>query len=129
MLSKIGERYKEQLYFVFRVFVGLLFFQHGAQKLFGLFGGSQQALFSLMGLAGSIELIGGLFITFGLLTRLSAFLGACVMIGAWVIVHIPQGLIPIENKGELAALFFAVFLVLIAYGSGKWSIDRVFKKK
>ena len=55
--------YKDYLYFVFRVFVGLLFLQHGLQKLFGMFGGlgGQSAeLFSLMGLAGTIETLGGL---------------------------------------------------------------------
>ena len=50
------------------------------------------------------------------------------MIGAWFIVHISQGWIPILNKGELPLLFLTCFLVLAAYGSRKWSLDNLFSK-
>ena len=123
--------YRDILYFVFRVLVGLLFLQHGLQKLFGTFGGVDGTggtvqLISLFGLAGIIELVGGLMITFGLFTRFGALFGIFNMIGAWVIVHIPIGWIPILNGGELAALYFACFLVLLAYGSRRWSLDNLF---
>lgn len=118
--------YKDSSYFVFRVLVGLLFLQHGAQKLFGILGGTKVQLLSLFGLAGAIEFFGGLLIAFGLVTRIAALLGVADMIGAWLIVHISQGWIPILNKGELPLLFLACFLVLIAYGSRKWSLDKLF---
>lgn len=135
MTTGIYEKYvnKDYLYFVFRVFVGLLFLQHGLQKLFGMFGGlgGQSAeLFSLMGLAGTIETLGGLAIVFGLFTRLMVFIPAIEMLIAYYRVHLPNGLIPLLNFGELPLLYFAAFLVLIAYGAGKWSLERaIFKKE
>jgi putative oxidoreductase len=128
--GKLLEKYQASFYVVFRVFVGLLFFQHGAQKLLGWFGAQQSAaLFSLMGLAGFIELFGGLAIALGLLTRLSALGGIATMIGAYFMVHFPKGWIPIMNKGELALLYFAAFLVLIVYGAGKFSLEKALFKK
>lgn len=117
-------------YFVFRVFVGLLFAQHGAQKLFGMFEFSQVPLFGLMGLAGIIELFGGLAIAFGLFTRLAAFVAAIEMVTAYFMMHVPAGPVPILNQGELALLFFASFLVLMVYGAKKWSLEKaIFKKE
>ena len=123
------KKYGEYLYFIFRVLVGLLFFQHGAQKLLGRFGGNKVALFSLMGLAGLIELVGGLFIALGLFTRITAFIAAFEMLVAYFKAHLPQGLIPIMNMGEPALLFFASSLVLITYGPGKWSLGIILFKK
>lgn len=120
--------YKDYSYFVFRVLVGLLFLQHGAQKLFGAFGGTKVQLLTFFGLAGTIEFFGGLLIAVGLLTRIAALFGIADMIGAWFIVHVSQGWIPILNKGELPLLFLACFLVLAAYGSRKWSLDNSFFK-
>jgi len=125
-------KFQEYLYFVFRVVVGLLFLQHGGQKLFGWFGGlggNPAELISLMGLAGVIEFFGGLAIVLGLFTRLTAAIAAIEMIVAYFIAHIPQGQIPLLNQGEPALLFFASFLVLLAYGPGKWSLGKIFFKK
>lgn len=124
--------YRDYLYFVFRVFVGLLFLQHGLQKMFGMFGGlggTSAELFSLMGLAGIIETVGGLFIAFGLFTRLIAFLAGIEMLVAYSMVHAPSGLIPLLNQGELALLYFASFLVIIMYGAGKWSLEKALMKE
>jgi len=125
---------KDYFYFVFRIFVGLLFLQHGLQKLFGAFGGltgDGQAveLFSLFGLAGIIELLGGIAITVGFFSRLAAFIAGIEMVIAYFMVHVPQGLIPFVNKGELALLYFAAFLVIIAFGARKWSLEKVIFKK
>ena len=103
-------------YTIFRVVVGLLFAQHGAQKLFGWFGGTPADLISKMGLAGTIELIAGLLIAIGLWTRIAAVLGALDMIGAYITVHATQGLIPIVNNGELALLYLVCFLIIITHG-------------
>lgn len=122
-----ARKYSSQFYFVFRVFVGLLFAQHGAQKLLGWFGGFQGGtvpLLSQFGVAGFIELVGGLCITLGLLTRFWALLSALLMLVAYYLVHLPVALAPIQNKGELALLYFAAFLVLNAYGNGEWSVEK-----
>ena len=135
MLSeKFFEKNASSFYFVFRVLVGLLFLQHGMQKLFGAFGGvgadgGAVQLISLFGLAGIIEFFGGLLIIIGLFTRFAAFFSGLEIIIAYFRVHLPQGNIPILNGGELALLFFAAFLVLVAYGAGKWSLDNSMKKK
>ena len=118
---------EDYFYFAFRVLVGLMFMQHGAQKLFGAFGGTAVQYISLFGLAGFIEFFGGLMIAFGLLTRLAAFFGIATMLGAWAIVHIPKGFVPIVNGGELAAMFFAAFLVILVKGCGKAGLDNYFK--
>ena len=123
---------KDYFYFVFRVFVGLLFLQHGLQKVFGMFGGiggNTVPLMSLFGAAGLIELIAGIAITLGLFTRLAAAASAIEMVVAYFIVHVPNGLIPLVNQGELALLYFASFLVLILYGAGKWSLEKALMKK
>ena len=123
---------KDYLYFVFRVFVGLLFLQHGLQKLLGMFGGlgGQPAeLFSLMGLAGIIETFGGIAIALGLFTRLIAFVTAIEMAVAYFMVHIPIGAVPLLNQGEPALLYFASFLVIMVYGAGKWSLEKALMKK
>ena len=106
-----------------------MFFSHGAQKLFGWFGGNSVELMSLFGLAGIIYFTAGLLITAGLFTRTAAFFGILNMTGAWVKVHIPQGWIPILNGGELALLYLTAFLVILVHGSKKWGLDNLFFKK
>jgi putative oxidoreductase len=130
-MAKILEDSSEYFYFVFRVFVGLLFAQHGAQKLFGMFTARPPVeLFSLFGMAGVIELFGGLAIALGILTRLAALAGAAEMVAAYFKVHVPRGPVPNENQGELALLFLAAFLILIAHGSKIWGLEMLlFKKK
>ncbi|WP_227377696.1 DoxX family protein [Haladaptatus halobius] len=132
MSALIGRRieaYEETIYSVFRVLVGLLFAQHGAQKLFGFFGGvdgsgNTASLFSMYGAAGVIEFFGGLLIAIGVLTRLVAFLTTGEMVAAQFIAHIPEELIPIQNGGEPGLLYVAAFLVLIVYGNGRYSLEH-----
>jgi putative oxidoreductase len=116
--------YEEEVYGLFRACVGLLFVQHGLQKLFGLLGGSAVPLASPPGVAGVIELVGGLLIAVGLLTRLVAGVAAVEMIVGQFIAHIPQGLVPIQNGGELGLLYLLSFLVLLVYGGGQYSLER-----
>ena len=134
MVDKFFEKNGDYFYFVFRVLVGLLFIQHGMQKLFGSFGGvgpdgGSVPLIGLFGLAGIIEFFGGLFLILGLFTRLAALFGIFDMIGAYYKAHWPQGYIPLLNQGELAALYFACFLVILALGARKWGIDNSLSKK
>ena len=130
MIQKTCEKNKEHVYVVFRVIVGLLFFMHGAQKLFGWFGSKGTVpLMSLFGVAGVIELLAGILITIGLFTRLAALVSAVQMIAAYAIVHVPQGLLPYANGGELAVLYFAAFLAILANGSGTHSLDAKWRAK
>ncbi len=110
-----------------RIVVGALFMQHGAQKLFAVLGRENAAdLFSQMGVAGVLEFYGGLLIVLGLLTRPVAFVLAGQMMVAYAIAHVPRGLFPIENGGELALLFAAVFLYFATHGGGSFSADGAF---
>ncbi len=119
------EDYHDEAYFVMRVLAGLLFMQHGAQKLFGVLGGEQAQLVSQMGIAGVIEFFGGLFITIGLFTRLAAVLGGLEMLWAYFTVHISESFWPILNGGEGALLFFTVFLIFMVHGAKKWGVDNL----
>lgn len=115
---------------ILRIAVGLLFMQHGAQKLLGWFGGmggpgQTVELFSQFGLAGVLELVGGALIAIGLLTRVVAFLLSGEMLVAFLQAHLPQGGVPLENGGELALLYSAVFLYFVAAGPGRLSVDAV----
>jgi len=125
LIGDLLKKYQKNIYVFFRVLVGLLFLQHGAQKLFGWFStkGAVQ-LFSLMGLAGVIEFFGGLAIALGILTRLSALGSIITMLWAYFQVHFPKGIIPIMNKGELALVYLAAFLVILVFGAGKWSLEK-----
>lgn len=121
---------KDYAYFIFRVLVGLLFLQHGLQKLFGMFGGKSAELFSIMGLAGIIEFLAGISIALGIFARFWAFFAALQMAVAYFMAHSPKGLVPILNMGELALLYFAAFLAIMAFGAGKWSLEKaIFKKE
>jgi len=114
---------------VLRIVTGLLFMQHGAQKLFGMFGGvdghgATVHMASLAGVAGVLELFGGFLVVIGLFTRVVAFLLSGEMAYAYWMVHVAHGgLIPIINRGEFAALLCFVFLFLAFNGAGAWSVD------
>jgi putative oxidoreductase len=126
------KNHKDKFYVVFRLLIGILFFQHGAQKLLGWFGGAGGGtvpFLSLFWFAGIIEIVGGLLIILGLFTRLAATVAALEMIVAYFKVHLPQGLAPIQNQGELALLFFASFLIIMVYGNGRLSLERAISKK
>jgi putative oxidoreductase len=111
-----------------RIGAGLLFMQHGVQKLFGWFGGmgpngGTVQLISQFGLAGVLETFGGLLIVLGLLTRPVALVLALEMLVAFFQVHLPQGGVPLQNRGELPLLFSLVFVFLAANGAGPASLD------
>lgn len=108
---------------ILRIGAGLLFMQHGAQKLFGWLGGDAVELVSLMGLAGVLEFFGGLLVVLGAFTMPVAGILTIEMIVAYFMAHAPQGGFPIQNDGELALLYALVFLFLTGNGAGPWSID------
>lgn len=114
-------------YVLLRIVAGLAFAQHGAQKLFGVLGGTARPLASQLGLAGIIEFVGGIMIALGLFTTPVAFLASGQMAVAYFQAHLPRGIWPIENGGELAMLFCFLFLYISAVGSGKLSLDSIRK--
>ena len=84
----------------------------------------------VMGALGAwLELICGLLVAVGLLTRLAAFLASGEMAVAYFMVHAPQHLFPIVNKGEAAVFYCWFFFFAIFYGAGVWSIDALMSKR
>lgn len=112
---------------VLRIVTALLFIQHGTAKLFGFPTAMPMEieLFSLFGLAGVLEVVGGLLILVGLFTRPVAFILSGEMAVAYFMVHLPQGFHPMLNQGELAILYCFIFLYLVFAGPGAWSVDGV----
>jgi putative oxidoreductase len=122
-------RHSEVFYALLRVMAGLMFAQHGAQKILGVLGGQKVPLASLFGLGGLIELVGGLLIAVGLFTSWAAFICAGEMAVAYFMVHFPQGFWPVQNKGELAVLYCFVFLYMASRGGGRYSVDASMGKR
>ena len=118
--------YASPLLSVLRIMTGLLFLQHGTTKLLGIPATPMTGIppFSLPGVAGILELIGGVLIVLGLFTRPVAFILSGLMAVAYFYAHAPRGFFPILNGGELAALYSFVFLYLAAAGGGVWSVDK-----
>jgi putative oxidoreductase len=111
-----------------RVVAALLFFEHGTQKLFGFppgppFTGFPN--FSLLGIAGMIEVAGGLLLLFGLFTRTTAFIVCGEMAVAYFRAHLPRGFFPINTGGEITVMLCFVFLYLVAAGPGPLSLDHL----
>ena len=123
-MSSWPNRYSEVTYSLMRFVLGALFACHGAQKLFGAFGG-QAVTKPLMLVGGAIELGGGLLIALGLVTRVAAFLASGMMAVAYFTAHAPGGFWPIVNHGELAVVYCFVFLFIAANGGGAYSLDRM----
>lgn len=125
-----AESFREIAYNLLRVATGLMFMQHGAQKLFGWLDGRQVAeLVSVSGLAGVLEFFGGALVVVGLLTRPVAFILSGEMAVAYFWRHLPNGFWPILNRGELAALFSFIFLFIAAHGPGAWSLDALVRRR
>ena len=127
-MERVLGRFSPQLYALMRIAVGLLFAFHGAQKLFGILGGQQMPLASQMGLAGVIELFGGLLVAIGFLTGTAAFVASGEMAAAYFQAHFPRGTVPLRNGGELAVLYCFVFLYIASRGAVVWGLDRASKR-
>ncbi|MBN45907.1 MULTISPECIES: DoxX family protein [unclassified Methylophaga] len=115
---------------ILRIVTAFMFMQHGGQKLFG-FPAPQRYefdLFTLSGVAGVLEIVGGFLILIGLFTRPVAFILSGQMAVAYFIAHAPQAFWPLLNNGELAALFSFIFLYLFVAGGGAWSVDNLRKR-
>jgi putative oxidoreductase len=111
------------LYALLRFVSGFMFMCHGAQKLFGAFGGQAHTGDPLMLTAGIIEFVGSILIALGLFTGPAAFIASGEMAVAYFKAHAPGGTWPIQNHGELAVLYCFLFLYMAARGSGRYSVD------
>ena len=117
-----------------RIVSGLMFMQHGTQKIFGFPAPARGPfeLLSQMGVGGVLELVGGALIVVGLCTRPVAFVLSGMMAVAYAQFHWQFGgasFFPMVNQGELAALYCWVFLYLAFAGPGAWAVDHVLKRK
>jgi len=119
-------KYNSHCYALMRIVAGFLFLWHGSQKLLGFpVGMPADVPAFIIYVAGPIELIGGILIMIGLFTHWAAFLASGLMAFAYWMAHGTTALLPLQNNGELAALYCFVFLFIAAQGSGIWSIDSL----
>ncbi|MCF2514195.1 DoxX family protein [Sphingomonas sp. G124] len=122
----MGEgRYASQALSLLRIVAALLFFQHGTSKVLGFppFPMGDVPVGSLFWIAGVIEIVGGLLLLIGLLSRPVAFILSGEMAVAYWVTHAPQSTFPLLNHGEGAILFCFIFLLIAAAGPGVWSLD------
>jgi putative oxidoreductase len=127
-LDSFYSAWTPRLLSVLRIVAAFLFIAHGAQKLFGFLapaGAAAPPAFSQMWVGGALEFFGGLALLVGLFTRPVAFVLSGTMAVAYFQMHAPGGFWPLQNKGELAALYCFVFLFLSVAGGGAWSVDRL----
>jgi len=116
-------RTSDRIYALMRMVLGFLFFCHGAQKIFGLFGGPHPDMpTGLVWFTGFSELIAGSLIAVGLLTTYAALFASGLMAFAYFLVHQGSALLPIENQGEMATVYAWIFLYMAARGDGPWSL-------
>jgi putative oxidoreductase len=125
-------KYQPQLLSVLRIVVGLLFLEHGMQKLLhfppmpaAMMAAIPPGMMPVILAAGTIELVGGALITIGLFTRLAAFICSGEMAIAYWIAHVPRGgFFPTVNGGDAAILFCFIFLFIAAAGPGPWALSK-----
>jgi len=115
--------YSPTAYAGMRIVLAFLYWSHGMQKLFGVFGGRSMRPMSLLWVAGTIEIVLGVLIAVGLLTSCAAFLASGEMAVAYFIAHAPRGGLPVQNQGEMAVALCFAFLFIATRGGGPWSLD------
>jgi putative oxidoreductase len=125
---KALDKLEPHAYALLRVVAGAMFAFHGVQKVFGWLGRTQ-AVGSQLWIGGVIELVGGVLIAIGLFTRWAALVASGTMAVAYFQFHWKLDLadyrwLPAINKGELAALYCFVFLLIALRGPGMCSVDR-----
>jgi putative oxidoreductase len=125
----VKPRYSTALLFV-RVLAGLVFWQHGLEKLFGFAGARPEpTLWAIRGVGGVLEALGGPLLVLGLLTRPVAFILSGEMAVAYFRSWAPRGFFPIANGGEEATLNAFLFLWLVTAGAGAYSLDALLARR
>jgi putative oxidoreductase len=121
--------FEPQIYAALRIVAGFLMLWHGTQKLFGFPPSPMEPPDWIRFIAGPIELLGGVLVMIGLFTRPAAFVTSGQMAAAYFLGHALEGFqngafLPIQNRGELAAIYCFVFLFIASRGPGIWAVDR-----
>ncbi|MGD9476659.1 DoxX family protein [Shinella sp. G-2] len=118
--------FRPQALALLRIMTALLFIEHGTQKFFDFPPAEQPFgnLMNIIGVAGALEIVGGLLILVGLFTRPAAFVLCGFMAVAYFMAHAPQSFFPINNRGDAAILFSFVFLYLTVAGPGAFALDN-----
>lgn len=147
MLKKLFQTENDVVSLILRLFLGVVFFPHGMQKLLGWFGGygfeGSMGFFTgslgipavLAFLAIMAESLGALGLLSGLLTRVAAFGIATNMVVAIFMLHLPNGFFmnwsgKQGGEGfEYHLLVIAIAIALMIKGGGKWSLDRIIEEK
>lgn len=119
-----------------RILSSAMFLTHGWPKMFGeqsqpFIGGMDffgiNLGINMLWIAGFIELFGGILLVLGLFTRYAAFMAALLMVMAYLAAH--PAWFPTLNNGEMAALYFVIYLAIFAYGPGKFSLDAMLRRR
>jgi putative oxidoreductase len=131
-LTEMKEIWAPRMLSVFRIVVALLYLQHPLAKFFAFphvtaFDNLQR--FSLIWVAGVIELIGSPLLLIGLFTRPVAFVLSGEMAVAYFMVRPPRGFFPLLNGGEAEVFYCFAFLYLAFAGAGPWSIDQLWRRR
>jgi len=118
---------------IVRIFLGLLYLQHGLSKYFGFPTAQPQgfAMWSLIGLAGAIEIVGSICLTLGVYTRSAAFIMSGEMAVAFLIVQhrFTRSFFPAVNGGQLEAVYCFFFFTFFLVGGGAWTLDRLWRRR
>lgn len=122
-------KYKDQIYALMRIIIGILYISHGIQKVSGIANGSIPIDNIWMTLAALVETLGGLLIITGWKIRWAAFIASGEMAVAYFKQHAFKSFWPIENGGEKAVFYCFLFLFIAAYGAGIWSLDHALNEK
>jgi len=117
-------KYREQIYALMRIVIGVLFISHGIQKVSAIADGVMPVSNIWLTLAAVIETLGGLMIISGWKTKWAAFIASGEMAVAYFKAHAFRSFWPIDNGGEKAVFYCLVFLLIAAYGPGIWSLDK-----
>jgi len=125
-MTSFISKYSPGCYALMRIVAGFPFLWHGSQKLFDFPAGMPAGVPAfIIYVAGPIELLGGILIMIGLFTHWAAFICSGQMAFAYWMAHGTKALLPLQNSGELAALYCFVFLFIAAQGGGIWSVDSL----
>lgn len=129
--NRLTDQLSDRVINLFRIVLAILFVSRGAASLFGVFGGhrgSGEALAMFIWpnwWAALIQFVGGVLVLTGLWTRAAAIICSGSMAYAYFVAHQPDGLLPLNNGGELAAIFCWSFLLVAVLGPGSFSVDRL----
>jgi putative oxidoreductase len=128
------DKYRTHILGLFRIVVGFLFAIHGIATIFNVLGGPMgggpsPSVGTWPGWwAAAIQLVCGVLVLVGIVTRPAAMICSGSMAFAYFTKHQPHALLPIQNNGEPAVMFCWAFLLIMFLGSGNWALDSIVEK-